>query len=52
MIRLPELLVIVAIIIVLGGYKAFPKIAASIKESKELIKDEKMETNTDGTEGK
>lgn len=48
MIRLPELLVIVGLIILLGGYKAFPKIAESIKESKKLMKED-TEAVADGT---
>ena len=52
MIRLPELLVIVGLVVLIGGYKAFPKIATSIKDSKKIMKDDNVEATANGTEGK
>lgn len=36
---LPELLVVLAIVLVVGGYKVIPKIAKSIKDSVNVFKD-------------
>ena len=37
-VRLPELLVIFAIIVLVGGYKKFPEISQKMKESVSILK--------------